>query len=605
LNTLKHFMEKAAGENSTPYLFSRQPMLHFRSQQSRCPKCKAALKVRKTRVRTLRTLPLGEFFAHETLLHCDQCQNQTVYASNDLSRMVPAGSMFGYDVLVFVGKALFLRQRQTEEIIDELLARNIRISHSEVEYLGKKFVVYLALAHKQATPRIKNAMQKRGGYVLHLDGTLDRREPVLVTGLDPISETVLGSVKLPSEKAEQIIPFLKEIQRRFGKPLATVHDMGAGIVAAVDTVFPGNPDYVCHYHFLRDIGNDLLDHDYQAIRKRLSKHGISSKLQYRSKRLKTQIDQHPEVIGDFVRSLQHVAEPSAHRDSVPLLSAYSLIHWALAGKKQGDGYGFPFDRPKVAFAKRLCSAYSQIESIKDIHLSGQWRDNIPLFELSCDLKKVATDHGLQKMIEEFEAKAEIFDQLRNAMRIAPAGGADGLNSGSDSAEMGPIKKAVTKFRKRITTRSDYPSHTGYKKMIGQIDKYWDKLFADPILVQTPTGPILIQPQRTNNIMERFFRDLRRDARRKSGTNSISRTLQSMIADTPLVKNLLNPQYVKILLNGKSAIEEVFADIEIDVLRREFRKAQCNPEKIPAKLKALIAMPDYSSKLVAMIRNSAA
>ena len=177
-------MEKAAWENSTPYLFSQQPMLNFRSQQSRCPKCKAALKVLKTRVRALRTLPLGEFSAHETLMHCAQCENRTMYTAKDLSRMAPAGCIFGYDVLVFVGKALFLRQRQTEEIIDELLARNIRISPSEVGYLGKKFVVYLALAHRQATPRIKKAMQQRGGYMLHLDGTLDRREPVLMTGMD-------------------------------------------------------------------------------------------------------------------------------------------------------------------------------------------------------------------------------------------------------------------------------------------------------------------------------------------------------------------------------------------------------------------------------------
>jgi len=599
LNTLKHFMEEAARENSTPYLFSQQPTLHFRPQQSRCPKCKAALKVRKTRVRTLRTLPLGEFFAHETLLHCDPCQNQTVYASNDLSRMAPAGSMFGYDILVFVGKALFLRQRQTEEIIDELLVRNIRISPSEVEYLGKKFVVYLALAHKQASPRIKNAMQKRGGYVLHLDGTLDRREPVLVTGLDSISETVLGSVKLPSEKAEQIIPFLKEIRKRYGKPLAAVHDMGAGIVAAVETVFPGNPDFICHYHFLRDIGNDLLDRDYQAIRNRLRKHGISGKLHYRAKRLKTQIDQQPELIGDFVQSLQHATEPSAHIDSIPLLSAYSLIQWALAGKKQGDGYGLPFDRTQVVFAKRLFSVYSQLEPIKDIHLRGQWRDNIPLFELSCDLKKVATDRGLQKMIDEFEAKAVVFDQLRNAMRIAPVGGADGLNSGSDPATMGPIKKAVIKFRKRITTRSDYPSHTGHKKMIGQIDKYWNKLFADPILVQTPNGPILIQPQRTNNIMERFFRDFRRDARRKSGTNSISRTLQSMIADTPLVKNLKKPQYLELLLDGLPSLEDRFAQMDIAAVRRELHTANQSLDRIPPKIRKVIdsqAFPDVVSNL---------
>ncbi len=41
----------------------------------------------------------------------------------------------------------------------------------------------------------------------------------------------------------------------------------------------------------------------------------------------------------------------------------------------------------------------------------------------------------------------------------------------------------------------------------------EKLFADPITVQTPSSPILIQPQRTNNILERFFRSLKRANRR--------------------------------------------------------------------------------------------
>ena len=64
-------------------------------------------------------------------------------------------------------------------------------------------------------------------------------------------------------------------------------------------------------------------------------------------------------------------------------------------------------------------------------------------------------------------------------------------------------------------------------------------------------------------MERFFRDFRRDARRtKSGTNSISRTLQSMIADTPLVKNLEKSHYLELLLDGMRSLEDRFAQMDI-------------------------------------------
>ena len=39
-------------------------------------------------------------------------------------------------------------------------------------------------------------------------------------------------------------------------------------------------------------------------------------------------------------------------------------------------------------------------------------------------------------------------------------------------------------------------------------------------------------------------------------------LQTMLADTPLVKNLDNDEYMQILLDGKSNLEELFADSEL-------------------------------------------
>ncbi len=142
-------------------------------------------------------------------------------------------------------------------------------------------------------------------------------------------------------------------------------------------------------------------------------------------------------------------------------------------------------------------------------------------------------------------------------------------------------------------------------MIAQIDKYWEKLFADPITVQTPSGPILIQPQRTNNILEQFFRSLKRANRRRTGNASSRRMLQTILAETPLVRNLENPAYMKILLNGKQSLEEVFAETEIGTLREAFRQAQDSPGKIPAKLKPLIAMPDFPEKILSMLERALA
>ena len=70
----------------------------------------------------------------------------------------------------YVGQGLFRRHRSAAEIIAELAAHRIVLSASEVTYLGKKFVVYLALARRQSAPRLQEALRAKGGYILHLDG---------------------------------------------------------------------------------------------------------------------------------------------------------------------------------------------------------------------------------------------------------------------------------------------------------------------------------------------------------------------------------------------------------------------------------------------------
>jgi hypothetical protein len=47
----------------------------------------------------------------------------------------------------------------------------------------------------------------------------------------------------------------------------------------------------------------------------------------------------------------------------------------------------------------------------------------------------------------------------------------------------------------------------------------------------------------------------------------------MLPDTPLVKNLQNPEYLKILLDGQASLAALFAQIEPANVREELAKAQ--------------------------------
>jgi hypothetical protein len=529
--------------------------VRFAPQREACL-CGGALGVQKTRRKTVLSLT-GPFIAHETLRHCLACSR--VYGSDALMRLVASGCNVAYDVIVFVGQAIFQRHRSTEEVGAELVARNVRLSASEVRYLGRKFIFYLALAHHQATPRIRQAMRLAGGYVLHLDATHEGDAPALMTGLDGLNKIVLANVKVPSEHAEHIAPFLRKINSSYGCPLACVHDMGTGICKAVAEVFPEVRDFICHFHFLRDLGKDYLEPAYRKLRNRLRKHAASSRLRALVRETRQRLSKQPSESALLAKAIKAEQLP---QDTVllPLVATYSLALWSLQGKHSGDGYGFPFDRPLLGFAERLLELERRMPQLLELFMKENRSDIQPLFKLARQVSGLAKDSVLQQAVEELRWHGQIFDTLRKAMRIAPPGGGNGLNDDGTAKAMSTIRQGVEQFRRQLEEDRTLAADPLSRKIGAQIDKYADRLFADPIEVDSPTGAVTIYPQRTNNILERFFRGLRRGHRRKTGNNSMRRALQTMPADTPLIKNLDNPDYMQILLDGKANLEELFAEL---------------------------------------------
>ena len=206
------------------------------------------------------------------------------------------------------------------------------------------------------------------------------------------------------------------------------------------------------------------------------------------------------------------------------------------------------------------------------------------------------DLALGKSVARLDEKAEVFDTLRKALRIALPEGNNGLNDDGNDTDMKTIEERVKGFREQIASDSNLSKKDEYKKMIQQIDTYWEKLFADPIAVHTPQGEVLIQPQRTNNILERFFRDLKKRLRKRTGTISLNKTLKTILSDTPLVKNLDNEEYLKIILDGCDTLEERFAKIDSNMVVEELKKTKKEPGRLPLELKKVIREPAFPQKL---------
>lgn len=599
LKLLKEFVGRAIAITSVDALFSKKPTIHFYPEIHECSTCSSMLHTQKTRMKTVVTMEIGAFHAKETVLFCPY--DHKTFFSELLRSLVPEGGTFGFDVIVEVGLALFVHCRNNQETMKELAAKNVFPSEREISYLGRKFIVYLALAHKESQPGLKNLIARRGGYILHIDGTCEGDSPNLFCGLDGISELVLDTIKIPSEKKDHLIPFFKRIKEQYGEPRAIVHDMGQGILAAIEDVFPSVADFICHFHFLRDIGKDLLLDEYIDLQKRLRKFKIRSLLRQKAKYLEQKINPTSQTIDEIIASFYSGVWQTTSFEHIPLITTYALIHWVFDYPSQSSGYGFPFDKPHLDFYRRMQKIYRLLGEIMDIHLRGLVKDNKPFLQVYKTCKEVVEDSQLNELAAGLEQKAEVFNKLRTAMRIALPEGKNGINDNGDNTNIKSIEEKVTAFRNGLVR--DECRKTTYASMIAQLDKYWVKLFADPLLVVTPTGVRYIQPQRTNNILERFFRGEKRRGRKKSGMASLNMLLKTGIKDTPLVQNLKNSEYMEIILNGSSSLAERFSQIDAHLIHKEMEEAKNNNDMALPAIRKLVKDSELTTKISALFSHT--
>lgn len=248
------------------------------------------------------------------------------------------------------------------------------------------------------------------------------------------------------------------------------------------------------------------------------------------------------------------------------------------------------DQAHLVWDERIEKAYAYRKKLKNATT-----DNQTISQLQKILATIVDDENLTNTVQQMREKVAIFEKLRCAMRIATPAEKQGLKDLGNNISIKSIKTKVTAFR-HSKFSSQASKNKAYQNMLKQLDKYWEKLFVDPITVTTKAGTISIQPQRTNNVLEQFFRAIKHMYRKKSGRNKLTKTLKAMIADTTLVKNLENPQYMEIILKDKNNLVELFAQIDVQLVRMELKENQ-SEQIMPLHLKKALRKSNFPTQLI--------
>jgi len=561
------------------------PVINSDTTHSVCSVCSVELIIEKVKNRNVLTITYGELNIRERVKKCPACGR--VYRSAHIPEVVKAGCNYSYDCIVEAGRLRYIEKRQITEIQTIFALRyHLNISQTQIRRLCYNFLYYLGRFHYYSAERIGDVLQQQGGYILYVDSTCEGRGVHILTCLDGQSGYALYSKKIKSENSEDLQKVFGVVKKMFGIPLCCVHDMGNGINKALDIVFEGVMRIICHFHLLRDIGNDLLKELYRDLQKSLSNHKIYADIRYQTLALEKTAGSRTKAEDLFFSTFD--AHIQNYKELVIGL-LYGYLQDLKTRENCGDGYGFPFDRPKLEYYKRMVKIYTELQEIDKMPVfDTETKKECRFYKIKDVLEKVLNDNDLKLVVTELERQVVCFDKFRKILRIAECDNKNGLNDQGKITTAKDLKEAEDKLRKYVDTLK--PKAENDNKTAGvikQLDKYWDKIFARPIKVMVGEKEKTIIPQRTNNISEQFYRKIKHLLRRLHGKPTVSKDIDYLPEEIVLIENLKNQHYVENIAGGLDTLAKKFAQLDIQNINMYLQANELQikvPQKIIRKLK---------------------
>jgi hypothetical protein len=484
-----------------------------------------------------------------------------------LSEQLLPASNVGYDVMVFVGVERFLHNRQRHKIQAKLLDQGISISTGEVSKLAGEFVAYVAKLHRARAGRIRAALKQDGGWPLHVDATGEAGRGTVLAAIAGWRGWVLGAWKIATERADLILPCLRQTVRRFGPPCAAMRDLGKAMTPALDDLVSelklDIPVLACHQHFLADVGKDLLEPTHAELRALFRRSKVRPKLGGLVRDLGRELGTDIEKARKAVREWQGLVDAD-HRIASGrggLATVRALAQWVLDFKAQATGLDFPFDRPYLDLYDRCITALRAADAF--LRTAPEDKDvNRALKRLHRYVYPVGSAEVLfQQITQRLRHRAALFDELRGVLRIVAS--APGNETASDLEQMHEqLEALVTSLKQRRPARGPaQDTRDAIDIIINHIETHGDNLWGHAIRLPEAAGGGTRLVARTNYVSENFFGRLKHDERLRSGFKNLGYVLETMPAEALLVRNLEHEDYVATVCGSLHHLPQVFAELD--------------------------------------------
>ena len=519
--------------------------------------------VQKTGHRTVVSLNFSKFQAREVIRERKEDGKTLTFHSPRLISIVPSGARYAYDLIAFVGRKSYIEGRKLKSIQEEISNRYglPYIPFSSLYDLQRKFLFYLGEVHRQAARRLKDYLQERGNNTWLIDGTIEPGTPVFFGVKEAYEGIFLGGGKIPTENDKDIANCLNEVAQYYGVPDEILHDLSERMFNACEIAFPGKPHRVCHYHLVRDIGEDLYEVAQEMLNKRLRtmklqlnlKDQRSNQTQWLQRAIKEK--DMPLILKDLLNGQEIDNGWTKGLGREVLLALHA---WMLDYPSDGNRQGFPFDPYHLYFHRRIVIVYDASQRLLS---SKAAKKNLPkaFFTFSSKLENYLTDPVIIEATELYEKAFDIFERIRGALRLGAKGSSPMHESYElHSDEQNDVNESLDELREQFDEGIRNCSNPNELKLYDIVQVHLEKY--EPYLFPVKTnGTEKYQIVRTTNGLESHWSKGKRTRRQTHGRSKLTRDFHALPSEYMLIPNLNNPCYIEIVLGHFDQLPEKMAE----------------------------------------------
>lgn len=555
-----------------------EPVIDFTPEEKYCPVHDIPLLVMKSNKRMVKSIEYIPFIARRTYLSCPLCKDENGVSwkhSPGIPMLTRGKSPFSMDIVVRVGKMKFLECMRRNDIQERIWSEyGIHVSDGTISKMGMEFLARMKSLHLIRSDRIQKEIRDGEGYILGIDTTGDGGSDRIFIGMDLLRDWVLYSSVIPSESEGNMKVHVEFLKEQYGLPHAGVCDMGGGVNNVLNSNMKGVPVKICNYHFLGDIGKDLMKISYSKLRSSM----IDSKLKPFMQRmrkdlyhtfLKREVNISAAVIGLRKGSLPEGL--SMH--DLFMLEIYDVLSWMLRYNEDSKGLRFPFSLPYLQFYERCLKGLEVVSRIRRTY-SNLFRNDNSLSELEnilwYTLKR--DERGCNVAREELLKGKALFEELREIMHVPRKRGdipRDKLIIQNNDM-IKRMRSHLEKFRERLRKKAEIWSNSMERIVLTHLDRYWENIILDNVVIIVDGEKVLIEIPRTSSVYESCFGIMKSDVRKRLGKMDTGIDLNLYGDYLCYVQNLKSESYVSLMLGSIENLVKAFNEIPEELVRSEMR-----------------------------------